>query len=79
MTTMDKAGIGIAIGITAFFVGIASLGGAIQGGEQSSFVMAPQVSQPEPVEPEVAIESQKSMEEIMEQQRQGIMEEEEKE
>ena len=76
MTSMDKAGIGIAIGITAFFVGITGLGDSLQGGSPGGMVMAPQVSQPEPVEPEEAMESQKSMEEIMEQQRQGIMEEE---
>jgi len=74
MTSMDKAGMGIVIAVTAFFVAIAGLGGSLQSEGQGSLVLAPQ-----PVEPEVAKQSQKSMEEVMEMQRLGIIEEKEME
>ena len=77
MAGIDKAAIAYTIGIVAVAVAIAGMGENLQSGTTTGgFVTAPIVTpQEEPVEPEVAMESQKTMEDIMEQQRQGMMEE----
>ncbi len=76
MASIDKAAIGFTIGIVAVAVAIAGMGDNLQSGTSpsGSLAMAP-VGQEKPVAPQVAKESQKTMEEMMEQQRQGTMEE----
>jgi plastocyanin len=76
MASIDKAAIAFTIGIVAVAVAITGMGDNLQSGTSpsGSLAMAP-ASQEKPVAPEVAKQSQKSMEEMMEQQRQGTMEE----
>ena len=75
MTSMDKAGIAISIAVVAIAVAIASGGEALQGGDGAPSIFAPsapyqeQTTQPAPTQP------QKTMDEIMEEQRQGMMDE----
>ena len=72
MTSMDKAGIGIAIGITIIAVAIAGSGTNFQdeGSSGSPFVAPPMTQTTSPVEKE----SQKSMEQLMREQREQFME-----
>ncbi len=76
MTSMDKAGIAIVIAVVAVAVAIASGGAALQAGDQSgTSIFSPQVTQQQKqIAQEKAQQPQKSMDEIMEQQRQGEME-----
>ena len=74
MTAMDKAGIGIAIGITIVAVAIASYGTSLQGAPvTSSFVAPPATQTPPPMEKEESMATQKSMEEMMREQREQFM------
>jgi plastocyanin len=78
MASIDKAAMGFTIAIVAIALAFAGMGANLQSGTSpsGSLVMAPVVTQQEkPVEPEVAKQSQKTMEEIMEQQRLGVTEE----
>ena len=78
MTAMDKAGIGIAIGITIVAVAIASYGTTLQGAPVTSSFVAPPVTQPQPsMEKEESMATQKSMEEMMREQREQFMVEKE--
>ena len=70
---MDKAGIGIAIGITIVAVAIASYGTSLQGAPVTS-TSAPPVTQTTPsMEQEKSMMGDKSMEEIMKEQREQFM------
>ncbi len=68
MTSMDKAGMAIAIAVVAVAVAIASGGASLQMGDQSGATVSPQVTQQQMAQ-EKAQQTQKSMDEIMEQQR----------
>ena len=70
MTTMDKAGIGIAIGITIIAVAIAGAGTNLQGIAPGTI---PTVAPPTTLEKEEAMASQKSMEDVMKEQREQFM------
>ncbi len=72
MTSMDKAGMAIAMAVVAVAVAIASGGAALQMGDQSGASVSPQVTQQQMAQ-EKAQQTQKTMDEIMEQQRQGGM------
>ena len=75
MTKMDKAGIAISIAVVAVAVAIASGGEALQSGSGGPSVFAPQVTQEQkPMMQEKAMQPQKTMDEIMEEQRQAKME-----
>jgi len=76
MTSMDKAGMAIAIAVVAVAVAIASGGATLQMGDQGGdSIFSPQVTQQQKqIAQEKAQQTQKSMDEIMEQQRQGGME-----
>ncbi len=70
MTTMDKAGIGIAIGITIIAVAIAGAGTNLQSeGPSDSPFVAPPMTQSA-----MEKESQKSMEQLMKEQREQFTE-----
>ncbi len=72
MTSMDKAGMAIAIAVVAVAVAVASGGAAIQMGDQGvASIFSPQVTQKQMAQ-EKAQQPQKSMDEIMEKQRQGM-------
>ncbi len=71
MTSMDKAGIAIAVAVVAVAVAIASGGAALQMGDSGTSIFSPQVTQQQQMAQEKAQQTQKSMDEIMEQQRQG--------
>ncbi len=72
MTTMDKAGIGIAIGITIIAVAIAGAGTNLQSeGPGGSPFVAPPMTQ---TTPSMEKESQKSMEQLMKEQREQFTE-----
>jgi len=74
MTSMDKAGIAIAVAVVAVAVAIASGGAALQMGDQSgTSIFSPQVTQQQQLAQEKAQQTQKTMDEIMEKQRQGTM------
>ena len=75
MTSMDKAGIAIAIAVVAVAVAIASGGAALQMGDQSgTSIFSPQVTQQQKqMAQEKAQQTQKTMDEIMEEQRQAKM------
>ncbi len=71
MTSMDKAGIAIAVAVVAVAVAIASGGAALQAGDQSgTSIFSPQVTQQQKIAQEKAQQTQKTMDEIMEEQRQ---------
>ena len=73
MTSMDKAGMAIAVAVVAIAVAFASGGAALQAGDQSgTSIFSPQVTQQQKqMEQAKAQQTQKTMEEIMEEQRQG--------
>jgi len=72
MTSMDKAGIAIVIAVVAIAVAIASGGAALQAGDQSgTSIFSPQVTQQ--TAQEKAQQTQKTMDDIMEEQRQAKM------
>ena len=74
MTTMDKAGIGIAIGITIIAVAIAGSGTNFQDeGSSGSPFVAPPMTQ-SAMEKEESMASQKSMEQLMREQREQFTE-----
>jgi len=73
MTSMDKAGMAIAVAVVAIAVVIASGGAALQMGDQSGTSVSPQVTQQQQMAQEKAQQTQKTMDEIMEEQRQGSM------
>lgn len=74
MTSMDKAGIGIAIGITIIAVAIAGSSTNFQGESPStSPFVAPPMTQ-SAMEKEESMASQKSMEQLMREQREQFME-----
>ncbi len=71
MTSMDKAGIAIAIAVVAVAVAIASGGAALQMGDSGTSIFSPQVTQQQKQMQQE--QSQKTMDQIMEEQRQGKM------
>jgi len=73
MTSMDKAGMAIAVAVVAIAVAFASGGAALQAGDQSgTSIFSPQVTQQQKqMAQEKAQQTQKTMDEIMEEQRQG--------
>ena len=75
MTSMDKAGMAIAVAVVAIAVAIASGGAALQAGDQSgTSIFSPQVTQQQKqMAQEKAQQTQKTMDEIMEEQRQAKM------
>jgi len=74
MTTMDKAGIGIAIGITIIAVAIAGSGTNFQDESTGTGTfIAPPMTQ-SAMEKEESMASQKSMEQLMREQREQFME-----
>ncbi len=74
MTSMDKAGIGIAIGITIIAVAIAGSGTNFQDeGSSGSPFVAPPMTQ-SAMEKEESLASQKSMEQLMREQREQFTE-----
>jgi len=74
MTTMDKAGIGIAIGITIIAVAIAGSGTNFQDeAPGTGTFIAPPMTQ-SAMEKEESMASQKSMEQLMREQREQFME-----
>jgi len=72
MTSMDKAGIAIAVAVVAVAVAIASGGAALQAGDGGTSIFSPLVTQKQ-MQQEQAQQTQKTMDEIMEEQRQGSM------
>ena len=73
MTAMDKAGIGIAIGITIVAVAVAGAGINLQG-EAPGTSSSPVTQTTPSMEKEESIASQKSMEQIMKEQREQFIE-----
>ena len=75
MTSMDKAGMAIAVAVVAIAVAFASGGAALQAGDQSgTSIFSPQVTQQQKqMAQEKAQQTQKTMDEIMEEQRQAKM------
>ncbi len=74
MTSMDKAGIAIVLAVVAVAVAIASGGAALQAGDQSgTSIFSPQVTQQQQMAQEKAQQTQKTMDDIMEEQRQAKM------
>ncbi len=75
MTSMDKAGMAIAVAVVAIAVAIASGGAALQAGDQSgTSIFSPQVTQQQKqMAQEKAQQTQQTMDEIMEEQRQAKM------
>ena len=74
MTSMDKAGMAIAVAVVAVAVAIASGGAALQMGDQSgTSIFSPQVTQQQQMAQEKAQQTQKTMDQIMEEQRQAKM------
>ena len=74
MTSMDKAGIAIVIAVVAVAVAIASGGAALQAGDSGTSIFSPQVTQQQKqMAQEKAQQTQKTMDEIMEEQRQAKM------
>jgi len=73
MTSMDKAGIAIAVAVVAVAVAIASGGAALQMGDSGTSIFSPQVTQQQQMAQEKAQQTQKTMDEIMEEQRQAKM------
>ena len=71
MTSMDKAGIAIAVAVVAVAVAIASGGAALQMGDSGTSIFSPQVTQQQKQMQQE--QSQKTMDQIMEEQRQGKM------
>ena len=73
MTSMDKAGMAIAVAVVAIAVAFASGGAALQAGDQSgTSIFSPQVTQQQKqMAQEKAQQTQKTMDQIMEEQRQG--------
>jgi len=69
MTSMDKAGIAIAVAVVAVAVAIASGGAALQMGDSGTSIFSPQVTQQQKQMQQE--QSQKTMDQIMEEQRQG--------
>ncbi len=74
MTSMDKAGMAIAVAVVAVAVAIASGGAALQMGDSGTSIFSPQVTQQQKqMAQEKAQQTQKTMDEIMEEQRQAKM------
>jgi len=74
MTSMDKAGMAIAVAVVAIAVAIASGGAALQAGDSGTSIFSPQVTQQQKqMAQEKAQQTQKTMDEIMEEQRQAKM------
>ncbi len=75
MTSMDKAGMAIAVAVVAIAVAFASGGAALQAGDQDgTSIFSPQVTQQQKqMAQEKAQQTQKTMDEIMEEQRQAKM------
>jgi len=73
MTAMDKAGIGIAIGITIIAVAIAGSSTNFQG-EAPGTSSSPVTQTTSSMEKEESMQGQKSMEQIMKEQREQFME-----
>jgi len=74
MTSMDKAGMAIAVAVVAIAVAIASGGAALQTGDSGTSIFSPQVTQQQKqMAEEKAQQTQKTMDQIMEEQRQAKM------
>ncbi len=74
MTSMDRAGIAISMAVVAVAVAIASGGAALQMGDSGTSIFSPQVTQQQKqMAQEKAQQTQKTMDEIMEEQRQAKM------
>ena len=74
MTSMDKAGMAIAVAVVAIAVAIASGGAALQTGDSGTSIFSPQVTQQQKqMQQEQAQQTQKTMDQIMEEQRQAKM------
>lgn len=74
MTTMDKAGIGIAIGITIIAVAIAGAGTNLQGVAPGTIPTVASPMTQTAMEKEESMASQKSMEQLMREQREQFSE-----